>query len=203
MVCCIFCGRPEDRGQDWLQNFELWARVKCYDDNVKVAALAIHLRESASTWHHVLPDAEKDTWPQIRASFVARYGPNLQAGWQRASLLWSIQQLPGESVLGYIAKIQRAARDINLRDQQQRYAVLNDLRPAIRCHVLRQNSADMAALLAEQTDNPAPVDDNSFAIQRIERQLLQLTTDRALRCKRDATSDCSTCELRSCAIINY
>ena len=176
----LFFGRPDDRGQDWLQKFELWARCKAYDDNTKVAALALYLQDSASTWHHVLPEAEKDTWPHIRASFLARYGPNLQAGWQRASHLWSVQQQPGESVLDYIAKVQRAARDVNLPDEQQRFAVINGLRPAIRSHVLRQNPVDIAALrqaalLAEQTEHPGSFDDNSLALQRIERQLQQFT----------------------------
>jgi hypothetical protein len=108
----LFFGRPEDRGQDWLQSFELWARCKTYNDDVKVAAISLHLRDSAATWLSVLPDADKDTWPHIRAAFVARYGPNLQAGWQRASLVWTLQQLPGESV--YIAKVQHAARDVDL-----------------------------------------------------------------------------------------
>jgi len=174
----LFCGQPEERGQDWLQNFELWSRCRAYDDNVKVAALALHLRDAAATWHHVLPDNEKDTWPHIRASFLARYGPNLQAGWQKASQIWTQQQLPGESVLDYIAKMQRFAGEINLPIEQQHFAVINGLRPNIRSHVLRQNPANLAqlrqaALLAEQTDNPS--DDNSLAIQRIERQLQQLT----------------------------
>jgi len=175
----MFCGRPEDRGQDWLQNFELWARCKALNDNVKVAALSLHLRESAATWLTVLPDGDKDTWPHIRAAFVARYGFDQQPGWQQATLVWTMQQLPGEPVLDFIAKVQHAARNINLPEEQQRFAIINGLRPAIRLHVLRQNPADMAALrqaavLAQQTEQPG-TDDNSLAIQRIERQLQQLT----------------------------
>lgn len=176
----FFSGTAEESGQEWLQKFELWTQCKGFVDNLKMAALALHLKGAAATWHQVLPDVEKDTWTHTRSAFVARYGPNQLAGWQRASQLWSMQQMPGESVLDFIEKIQRAARDVNMAEEQQRFVIINGLRPSIRSHVLRQNPADMAALrqaarLAEQTDATSGTDDNSLAIRRIEQQLQQLT----------------------------
>ena len=176
----LFFGKSDEFGQEWLQKFELWAQCKGFEDDIKLAALALHLKGAAANWYHVLPDAGKDTWVHTRASFLARYGLNQLASWQRASQLWSTQQLPGESVLDFIEKIQRAARDVNMDDEQQRFVVLNGLRPSIRSHVLRQNPGDMVALrraahIAEQTDSTSGTDDNSLAIRQIERQLQQLT----------------------------
>jgi len=113
-------------------------------------------------------------WPHIREAFLARYGPNAQAGWQRASLVWTLQQQPGESVLDYIAKLQRAARDANLPDEQQRHAIIHSLRPVIRSHVLRQNPDNIAALrqatlIAKQTEPGLRDDSSQLAMERIEK----------------------------------
>lgn len=106
----------------------------------------------------------------------------MQTGWQRASLVWTLPQLPGESVvyvLEYIAKLQRTARDSSLPEEHQRHAIIHGLRPAIRSHVLRQNPNNLAALrqaalITEQTE-PSQPEENGQAMERIERQLQQLT----------------------------
>jgi hypothetical protein len=175
-----FSGRPDENGKNWLDRFELWASCKGYNDDIKKAALALYLQESAATWLQVLPDVEKDTFAHLRTSFQKRYGPSQQAGWQRASQLWTLQQEAGESALDFIAKIQRAARDINMTEELQCFAVINGLRPAIRAHVLRQNPGDIAALrqaavLAEQTEPPVSTTDDRLA--RIEHQLQLLTVN--------------------------
>jgi hypothetical protein len=175
-----FSGRPDENGKNWLDRFELWASRKGYNDDIKKAALALYLQESAATWLQVLPDVEKDTFAHLRTSFQKRYRPSQQAGWQRASQLWTLQQEAGESSLDFIAKIQRAARDINMTEELQCFAVINGLRPAIRAHVLRQNPGDIAALrqaavIAEQTEPPVSTTDDRLA--RIEHQLQLLTVN--------------------------
>lgn len=175
----IFHGHIGDRGLDWLHKFELWARCKGFNDSIKVAAMSLHLDDAAATWLQVLPEADRNNWEHLRAAFVARYGPSQQAGWQRVSQLWTTQQMPGEPVLDFIAKIQRLSQDANIPAELQIHAIINGLRPSLRTFVLRQNPIDIAALrqvayLAEQTELPS-VDASADAIRRIEEQLQQLT----------------------------
>jgi hypothetical protein len=93
---------------------------------------------------------------------------------QRASQLRTLQQQAGEFALDFIAKIQRAARDINTTEELQCFAAIKGLRPAIRAYVLRQNPVDIAALrqaavLAEQTEPPVSTTD--YRLASIEHQL--------------------------------
>lgn len=186
-----FSGRSNESGKNWLERFELWANCKGYSEDVRKAALALYLQESAATWLQVLSDAEKDTFPHLRTAFLKRYGVDQQPDWQRASQLWTLQQQSGESALDFIAKIQRAARDVRMTEELQCLAVINGLRPSIRAHVLRQNPADIAsirqaAVLAEQTESPVSTTDDRLA--RIEHQLQLLTVNSLDRDRRHEAS---------------
>jgi hypothetical protein len=64
-----------------------------------------------------------------------------------------------------------------MTEEQQCFAVINGLRPAIRAHVLRQNPGDIAvlrqaAVLAEQTEPPVSTTDDRLALTEHQLQLL-------------------------------
>ncbi len=175
----IFRGRPTEHGLDWLAKFELWSRCRSCPEEVMVAAFQLHLEEGAATWMHALPDTERDTWYHLRAAFVARYGPNRNTGWQRASELWAMQQTANETALDFADRVQRLAREADVAVDVTMGAILNGLRPSLRGAIIRQNPADLTALRAaarnaEMTEMTSS-ENNAEAIRRIEQQLQQLT----------------------------
>ncbi len=190
----IFRGRPGDRGMDWLEKFELWSRCRSYSDEVKMAAFQLQLEDGAAIWMQVLPDGDRGTWNRLRAAFIARYGPNQQTSWQKASELWKLQQAPDEAVLDFIDRALRVAREGNVAADMTIGAIINGMRPSLRSHVLRLNPTDMTALragarTAEMTEVSSP-DNNGDAIRRIEEQLQQLTMHTmASSCSRGRSPD--------------
>jgi hypothetical protein len=44
-----FSERPDENGKNWLDRFELWVSCKGYNDDIKKAAQALYLQESAAT----------------------------------------------------------------------------------------------------------------------------------------------------------
>jgi len=191
-----FNGATTDNGNDWLAKFELWAQFKNVNNQRKLAAMALLLQQNASTWFRILPADRKDTFDNLRAAFVERYGQNQLAPWQRATRVWSMEQRPTEPVQDFVASVVQASNEAGLTDEQQLQAVIKGLRPSIRQYVLRQQPANVeqllaAAILAERTDLPSTVSASADVgiiadtVMRLEKQLQQLTvaafTDRRRR----------------------
>jgi len=179
----LFNGAVTDKGQDWLATFELWAQYRGINNRQKLAAMALQFRDNALTWYQILPEDQKDTFENLRASFVERYGQNQLAPWQRASHVWTMEQRPGEPVQDFVASMMKAAIAAGLNADQQLQAATKGLRPSIRQYVLRQQPATIqellaAAILAERTDIPAATTSTDViaeTVVRLEKQLQQLT----------------------------
>jgi hypothetical protein len=172
-----FNGRSN--GAEWLKRFELWAQCRQLTNDIKLAAIQLHLVDAAATWADVLAADEKDTWPHFRTAFVTRYGPNNQSAWQRFGQLWTVRQNTDERALDFIARVQQLARSADVPVAMQISAIINGLQPAIRSYILRQNPVDLAALrqaaVAAEHHEQFAGDNTSDAIQRIEQRLDQLT----------------------------
>lgn len=185
-----FSGHQQENGRDWLETFEIWAQCKGITDDVKASALALHLRDAAATWLRIQHTDVRSSWRDLRAAFLDRYGPDRQAGWQKAGQIWTMTQQVGQPVLDFIDSVERVARDADIPAELQFAAVVNGLRPSIRAFVLRQSPENLDALrhaarLAERTELPSGTDDTAEAIRRIERQLAQLSCNTL----QSATSD--------------
>jgi len=176
----LFYGKDNEDGTDWLRNYDLWAEYRNLGDVPRLAALGLHFRGAAATWHSVLPANQKDTIAHLRESFTARYGLNARAQWQRARSVWTMTQASTENVQDFIARILRASVDAGLPDGQQRQVLISGLKPAIRQHVLRGEYATVdairqAAIIAEQSDAAGPQDEVVAAVRRLEDQLQRMT----------------------------
>jgi len=180
-----FNGGISDNGQSWLAKFELWSQYKGVNNQRKLAAMPLLLQQNAATWFQILPADRKDTFDNLRAAFVERYGQNQLAPWQRATRVWCMEQRPTEPVQDFVASIVQAANEAGLTDEQRLQAVIKGLRPSIRQYVLRQQPANIeellaAAILAERTDLPpasASADVGVIAdiVMRLEKQFQQFT----------------------------
>ena len=180
-----FSGRVDENGQSWLATFELWLRFRSINGERKAAALALHLKDSAAAWYQSLADNRRDTYDNLRAAFIERYGAARLQPWQRAGLAWTIEQQPTQTVDDYMVAVMNAGKDAGLTDQQLVNAVIKGLRPSIRQYVIRQQPTNIddlraAATLAEQTElpsatTPSSTDTIAATVARLEDQLKQLT----------------------------
>ena len=178
-----FCGRDDENGQSWLENFELWLQFRGINGERKAAALALLLKDKAAAWYQSLPADKKNTFNDLRASFAERYGRARLAQWQQAGLVWTLEQQQQQSVDDFIAAVTNAARNAGLTDEQRMQVIIKGLRPSIRQWVLRQQPANIedlrvAAKMAEQTELPPTTtsnDDVVASVARLEEQLKQLT----------------------------
>ena len=127
-----FNGGINDNGQSWLAKFELWSQYKGVNNQRKLAAMALLLQQNAATWFQILPADRKDTFDNLRAAFVERYGQNQLTPRQRATRVWCMEQRPTEPVQDFVASIVQAANEAGLTDEQRLQAVIKGSRPSIR-----------------------------------------------------------------------
>ena len=112
-----FCGRGDEIGQSWLENLEFWLQFRGINEERKVAALALLLKDKTAAWYQSLPADRKNTFSDLRALFAERYGRTRLAQWQQAGLVWTLKQQKQQSVDDFIAAVMNAARNAGLTDE--------------------------------------------------------------------------------------
>lgn len=141
-----FSGSSKEDLNKFLQNFELWATFRRYDEPTKLSALPLLLKEGASIWYSTLRQGTKEDYDRLKAALYERYGPNQNQSWKNVADLWKIRQEAGQSFDDYMNKVEREANRLNCPAETTFMVAMNGLRPIIRQMVTIQNPSTIEDL---------------------------------------------------------
>ncbi len=105
----LFRGHLGDDFAQWFRRFEDVAIACGWNEDRRLQILPALLTENAHEIFHVLPDAEKDTYPHLRTALAERLQPAENRHF-KATELHARRQGPLETVDDYSSAVQRLAR---------------------------------------------------------------------------------------------
>lgn len=143
-----FSGSSTDDATTWYKQFEKYIEFRnVTTEERKRAIFQILLRGPAAEWLDVLPQAQKEDWDSMRAAFRLRYMATEALQAKCTKDLFSLRQLPHESVDDFVVKMRKIASTINVDDNLLKNAVLNGLRPNIASAIRMQKPNDLNDIL--------------------------------------------------------
>jgi hypothetical protein len=145
-----FAGELHDNGWYWLEKFEAYcARLNIVDNN-RISTFILLITGPCENWYMLLPNDQKDTYPHLRAAFLARFTGD-QNNLAANELFYTRMQLPGESVAKYIDEMMTIGNKIQINANQIISQIKRGLAPPIKMHVLSHNINDLNTLIQQAT----------------------------------------------------
>jgi hypothetical protein len=139
LVPSPFTGRHHEDVLEFIKNFELWATFRKMDEESKLAALPLLLKDGAAMWYNTQPHDTHRNFADLRQALGDRYGPTKSDAWKRAAELWQMKQSSKQSTDDFITSVQQAAQKLDVAVEQTFLVTLNGLRPNIRQHVIQHD----------------------------------------------------------------
>jgi hypothetical protein len=157
-----FSGTSAESGEEWLEYLEKYFEFRHLRDEDKIRLFGMLLRGSASDWMSTLTRQQLNTYDDLREAFKETYYPSHELRYKEASALWREVQGPHEKFDDFLTRLKRGARRCEISDELLHLAVLNGLRPNIRCQILSSGIKDLPetirlARAAEATLSTDPV----------------------------------------------
>src|SRR5678815_3923071 len=146
LVPSPFTGNQQEDILEFLKNFELWSTFRRMSGAQKLAALPLLLKNGAAVWFNTQSEATRQNFIALRDALTLRYGPKATDAWKRAADLWSLKQLPHQSVDDFLTSVQQAAQKLDVDAGQTFLVALNGLRSNIRQHVLQHDLTTIEGL---------------------------------------------------------
>lgn len=146
LVPSPFTGNQQEDILEFLKNFELWSTFRRMSGAQKLAALPLLLKNGAAVWFNTQSQATRESFIALRDALTLRYGPKATDAWKRAADLWSLKQLPHQSVDDFLTSVQQAAQKLDVDAGQTFLVALNGLRSNIRQHVLQHDLTTIEGL---------------------------------------------------------
>lgn len=143
-----FHGRTDEDVIDFFRYVERYATYKQMTTEERLAFVAILLRGAASDFYDTLQPRDRDTWADLKASFMARFGHSYAVQWRDVVNLFTLHQQPTETADDFISRVTGHAKHLPELDETiVRYALLNGLKPEIRSYVLQLSPTSLSELL--------------------------------------------------------
>ena len=177
-----FSGTATENAEFWMRNFLHYCSYKEYGDAKILSLFKLLLVGSAATWLDSLPNETVTTWPSLKEAFLQRYLTPEFMRFKSAREMFSVKQLPTQSVDEFVAHLQQLSKSVGADDKMVRFAVLNGLRTPIANYVTQKQPKDMtelleAARIAELTCSVSePESAVSVQLACVQDQLRQITT---------------------------
>lgn len=187
-----FNGSPKEDPVKFHNNFNIFARVKSYENDRKLAAFPALLQGSAKLWYESLPQDTRDSFDTLSTAFKARYQQTDTVRWGEALQIWTMKQAQNESALDFIAKIKEKANIVKLPDEQIVHACLNGFRPHIKSYCMQREAKtttdlEKHCIIAEAAHEPPEVDNSILsAIASLRTELMQVN---AVHTSSESTQD--------------
>jgi hypothetical protein len=158
----LFSGTAAESGEEWLEYLEKYFEFRHIRDEDKINLFSMLLRAGASDWMSTLTRHQLQDYDTLKEAFKETYYPSYELRYREASALWRDVQGPHEKFDDYLTRLKRAARRRQISDDLLHLALLNGLRPNIRCQILSSGVKDFAetirlARAAEATLSTDPV----------------------------------------------
>lgn len=157
-----FSGTTSENAEEWCDYLEKYFAFRNLHEQDKIRLFNMLLRGGAGEWMSTLPPETLHSYDALKNAFCDAYYPSPELRWTEASAIWQHPQAPNERVDDFVTRLKRGARRVQISEDMLHLAVLNGLRPNIRCQVLQQGAKDLnqtvrLARIAETTLSTDPV----------------------------------------------
>jgi hypothetical protein len=196
----IFSGTAVESGEEWLEYLDKYFEFRHIRDEDKVRLFGMLLRGAASDWMSTLTHQQLQSYDALKDAFKETYYPSQELRYREASALWRDVQGPHEKFDDFLTRLRRGARRCQISDDLLHLAVLNGLRPNLRCQILSSGIKDfpetirlaraaeatlstdpVTALLLENMKNTSQMaDKHSQEIKELSTKVTELSANAAI-----------------------
>jgi hypothetical protein len=132
-----FHGLMSEDADPWFQDLVHYCTFKKMDNNERIGLVPLLLKDGARVWFESLDAGQKDTFEHLAVAFHTQYKRDAAIQWRDSADVWSLSQLPSQSVEDFISQIQQKALRTKMSDDQIRFSLIRGLLPDIRQSVLQ------------------------------------------------------------------
>lgn len=176
-----FHGLMNEDAESWFRDLEHYCAYKKLDDAGRIGLVPLLLKDGARYWFDALDNGRKDTFDHLSTAFHNEYKRDEAIRWRDSADVWSVTQLPTQSVEDYISKVQQKALRAKMTEDQIRFPLIRGLLPEIRQSVLQHEPTTVAdikkwATIAESSRIDTTSNAVTEAVKRLEEKFDGLQT---------------------------
>ena len=139
----VFSGQSNESAQDFLNQFENYAKLSGLEGEEKIVVFNLLLRGLAKFWFQDLTAADKATFENIKIKFKATY-LSQSKNWLTTQKLENRKLLSGEKAEIYIQDIMQMANNIGMTEKEKQAALIRGLSPKLKSHLITHNPQSLA-----------------------------------------------------------
>jgi hypothetical protein len=137
----------DDLAEKWLEKFNMYCAFKKLGDEDRLRLFHLLMKDRAADWLHALPEHKKRDINSLTQEVILRHQLSCVEKWKKKAELWRRKQSPTESVDDYVATMQATARRLNMPEPYLADAIMQDLHPELRLHVLHSKAETVKEIL--------------------------------------------------------
>ena len=172
-------GTSTEKADFWLEYFERYVTYRQLSENDARALFCMLMHEAASDFLSSLPNA--DRLAGLKQAFQQNYFRSPELKWLDASDLWTKSRQPQELVADYVVRMRKAAKRLDLSEQNLLYAFLNGIKPGSWPAVVQHGAKTMQESIQVARNAEAAVEPDSDPMPALLMKALQAETDAAAR----------------------
>ena len=138
-----FSGLSHESAQEFLNQFENYAKLSDLDDDEKIVVFNLLLRGLAKFWFEGLSVQDKQTFDAIKTRFKDTY-LSQSKNWITTQKLEGRKLATGEKVETYIQDVIQMGNNIGLTSKEQQSALIRGLTPKLRSQLITHNPQTLA-----------------------------------------------------------
>ena len=138
-----FSGLSHESAQEFLNQFENYAKLSDLDDNEKIVVFNLLLRGLAKFWFEGLSAQDKQTFDAIKTRFKDTY-LSQSKNWITTQKLEGRKLATGEKVETYTQDVIQMGNNIGLTPKEQQSALIRGLTPKLRSQLITHNPQTLA-----------------------------------------------------------
>ena len=138
-----FSGLSHESAQEFLNQFENYAKLSDLDDNEKIVVFNLLLRGLAKFWFEGLSAQDKQTFDAIKTRFKDTY-LSQSKNWITTQKLEGRKLATGEKVETYIQDVIQMGNNIGLTPKEQQSDLIRGLTPKLRSQLITHNPQTLA-----------------------------------------------------------
>ena len=138
-----FSGLSHESAQEFLNQFENYAKLSDLDDDEKIVVFNLLLRGLAKFWFEGLSTQDKQTFDTIKTRFKDTY-LSQSKNWITTQKLKGRKLATGEKVETYIQDVIQMGNNIGLTPKEQQSALIRGLTPKLRSQLITHNPQTLA-----------------------------------------------------------
>jgi ribosomal protein L32E len=132
--------------EQWLHSFNLCTDLKKFSWSAKLGLLQLLMKDNAAIWLQTLPAEDLCTIHHHITAFKKRYAMTRDDKQKKIIEIWSCQPQTHDSSDDYIARMQLAAKQIQIPELYLLDAIVRGLHPSLRTVILQNEATTLETI---------------------------------------------------------